>query len=71
MTYWINSNRVFPRLMMAFMMLMMWRFHNWFTQDGTLSVLQMSEWSLVGYGTVMATFVGFAKFYMETGVVKS
>ena len=62
----LNDYRVFPRLMMLFMMWMMWRFHLWFTQNGTLTVINMSEWAVIGYGTVIATFVGFAKYYMET-----
>lgn len=63
----LNKYRVFPRLMMFFMMYMMYMFHDWFTQGGTLTIVDMSEWALVGYGTVIATFVGFAKFYMDTG----
>ena len=63
----LNKYRVFPRAMMLFMMGMMLQFHNWFTQNGTISVTEMSEWHIMGYGTVIATFVGFAKFYMETG----
>ena len=67
----INHYRVFPRLMMAFMMYMMWAFHQWFTQGGVLSVTDLTEWALVGYGVVIGTFVGFAKFYMETGTKNS
>lgn len=48
------------------MMYMMWVFHDWFTQGGALTVVEMSEWAIVGYGTVLATFVGFAKYYMES-----
>ena len=62
----LNEYRVFPRVMLVFMMFMMWEFHQWFTQYGKLTVLDMSEWHIVGYGTVIATFVGFAKFYMDT-----
>jgi hypothetical protein len=62
----IDKYRVFPRFMMMFMMYMMLVFHDWFTQGGTLKVTDMGEWAIVGYGTVMATFVGFAKFYMES-----
>lgn len=62
----INDYRVFPRLMMIFMMYMMINFHNWFTVNNTLPVTEMSDWALIGYGSVLATFVGFAKFYMET-----
>ena len=62
----LNDYRVFPRLMMIYMMYMMYKFHDWFTQHGTLTVVDMSEWAIIGYGTVLATFVGFAKYYMET-----
>jgi len=62
----LNDYRVFPRLMIVFMMYMLFTFHNWFTQNNTLTVVDMSEWAIVGYGTVLATFVGFAKYYMET-----
>ena len=60
----LDDYRVFPRLAMFFMMFMMLQFHNWFTQNGTLTVVDMSEWALVGYASVIATFVGFMKYYI-------
>lgn len=52
------------------MMYMMWAFHDWFTQNGELTVVNMSEWALVGYASVLATFVGFAKYYIGDGQKK-
>lgn len=66
----LNDYRVFPRIMMGFMMYMMWAFHDWFTQNGELTVVNMSEWALVGYASVLATFVGFAKYYIGDGQKK-
>jgi len=63
----LNDYRVFPRAMVLFMMYMLLQFHCWFTQNGTISIVDINEWALIGYGSVLATFVGFAKFYMETG----
>ena len=62
----VNQWRVFPRLIAVFVMYMMYEFHMWFTQDGTLTITEMSEWSLLGYASVQATSVGFFKFYMDT-----
>ena len=62
----LNDYRVFPRIMMGFMMYHMLVFHNWFTMNNTIPVTSMSEWALIGYASVLATFVGFAKYYMET-----
>lgn len=60
----LNDYRVFPRLAMLFMMFLMLQFHAWFTQDGTLNVTDINEWALAGYASVMATFVGFMKYYI-------
>jgi hypothetical protein len=42
----------------------------WFTNNHTLLVTEMSEWHIVGYGTVVAGYVGLWKFYFETGLTK-
>ena len=63
----LNNYRAFPRIIMGFMAYMLWDFHNWFTQDGTLSVTDMKEWTLVGYATVIGAYVGLVKFYLDTG----
>jgi hypothetical protein len=62
-----NEWRVFPRLGMVFMSYMLYAFHIWFTNDSTLLVTDLDEWSLIGYGTVVAGYVGLWKFYFETG----
>lgn len=63
----LDDFRVFPRIIMIFMAYMLWTFHNWFTQDNTLKVTDMHEWTLVGYATVIGAYVGLAKFYLDTG----
>lgn len=65
-----NDWRIFPRLGMVYMNYMFYLFHMWFTQDGTISVLSMSEWHIVGYGTVVAAYAGLWKFYYDTGKLK-
>jgi hypothetical protein len=62
----VNQWRVFPRIIAVFVMYMMWAFHDWFTQGGTLTINEMSEWALLGYASVQATSIGFFKFYMDT-----
>lgn len=62
-----NEWRIFPRLGMIFMSYMLYLFHMWFTGDGSISVTDMSEWHIVGYGTVVGVYVGLWKFYFETG----
>lgn len=62
-----NDWRVFPRLGMMFMSYMLYLFHMWFTQNNTLPVTELSEWHIVGYGTVIAAYAGLWKFYFETG----
>lgn len=59
--------RIFPRLVLGFMAYMLWEFHQWFTQDGTIVITDMMEWTLVGYATVIGAYVGFFKFYMDSG----
>ena len=65
-----NDWRVFPRLGMVFMSGMFVWFHLWFTGYGETSVINMSEWHIVGYGTVVAGYIGLWKFYFETGPFK-
>lgn len=62
-----NEHRIFPRVIAIFLGYMLYSFHTWFTADGTISVLEMKEWSIVGYATVVGAFVSFGKFYVETG----
>jgi hypothetical protein len=66
-----NAWRVFPRLGMVFMSYMLYIFHMWFTGDGTVQVTDLNEWAFVGYGTVVAGYVGLWKFYFETGSKKA
>ncbi|WP_211217120.1 hypothetical protein [Psychromonas hadalis] len=33
----------------------------------SIPMAEQAEWALVQYGVITATFIGFAKFYMETG----
>lgn len=66
----LSNYRVVPRIIAGFVIYSMWAFHQWFTQDGALAITDMSEWALIGYGTVQATFVGFFKFYMDSGCKK-
>lgn len=67
---WINENRIFPRIMAIFLGYMLYTFHMWFTQDGTLLVTELKDWSLMQYAAVLGAYIGFAKFYMETGLPK-
>lgn len=62
-----NEWRIFPRVALVFMGYLLYTFHMWFTQDNTVNVLDMSEWHIVGYASVVGVFVGLLKFYFETG----
>lgn len=62
-----NNWRVFPRLGMAYMAYMFYMFHMWFTGDNTHSILEMSEWHILGYASVVGVYVGLWKFYFQTG----
>jgi len=59
-----NRWRVFPRLI-AFYMAYMWNCFN--TYFFSIPLTEQSTTALAQYGLITATFVGFAKFYMETG----
>lgn len=59
-----NQWRIFPRLIAFFMAYMWMQFNHYFF---SIPMIEQSEWALVQYGIITATFVGFAKFYMETG----
>ena len=57
-----NEWRIFPRLIAFFMAYMWTEFNEYFF---SIPMHEQSEWALVQYGIITATFVGFAKFYME------
>lgn len=59
-----NQWRIFPRLIAFFMAYMWIQFNQYFF---SIPMQEQSEWAFVQYGLITATFVGFAKFYMDTG----
>jgi hypothetical protein len=59
-----NNWRVFPRLIAFFMAYMWLQFNDYFF---SIPMAQQSEWAFAQYAVITATFVGFAKFYMESG----
>ena len=63
----MNEHRVFPRAIAIFLAYKLYTFHVWFTKDNSVDILQMKEWSIIGYATVIGAYIGFAKFYMESG----
>jgi len=60
-----NKHRIFPRFVAIVILYIFYQFHLWFT---SVPITDIKEWAIVGYGTVLATVVGFAKFYMESGI---
>ncbi len=59
-----NQWRVFPRLIAVFMAFMWVQFNQYFF---SIPMAEQADFALAQYGVITATFVGFAKFYMETG----
>jgi hypothetical protein len=56
--------RVWPRLMSLFIGGMWIEFNTFFF---SVPINQLSEFALVQYGVIIGVFIGFCKFYMDTG----
>ena len=56
--------RIWPRLMSLFVGYMWVAFNDYFF---SIPINQHSEFALVQYAAITGVFVGFCKFYMDTG----
>ena len=64
---WFDRWRVWPRLMSLFIGWMWIEFNTFFF---SIPINQHSEFALVQYGVIIGVFIGFCKFYMDTGRVR-
>jgi len=59
-----NDWRIFPRLGMIFMSIMLVWFNFWFFG---VPVTALADWHLVQYAAVISAYIGLWRFYFQTG----
>lgn len=60
----IEKWRCWPKLMSVFVGYMWMEFNNYFF---SIPINEHSEFALVQYAAITGVFIGFCKFYMDTG----